>query len=318
MIPNDLQPDASNYQFDLGRRLQSVVSVKANIPDDAFTAEILGTERLGHGAVINERGLILTIGYIVTEAESIWIQAANGQLLPGDLIGYDYESGFGLVQPLGTLNVEPFPLGDSEQIAEQSNVIVAGFGGLDQALRTTLVSKSEFVGYWEYIVDEAIFTSPPHPNWGGAALIGEDGKLYGIGSLFTQEIPGLALGTEGNMFVPINLLKEILDELQKYGQTLKPARPWLGMFAAETERELIVAGVYKGAPAYAADLRAGDVIIDIDGTQPKTLGQLFRHVWSLGPAGTAIPMTINRAGKVLSVKVESSDRRAHWKAPNIH
>lgn len=317
-IPPDVQPDFTSLDFDLDERLKSIVSIKATIPDDAFTAEILGTERLGHGAVISESGLIVTIGYIVTEAESIWIQTDDGQVVAGDLIGYDYESGFGLVQPLGAISAAPFELGNCSQLAEHNSAIFAGFGGVEQAIKVEIISKSEFVGYWEYIVDEAIYTAPAHPNWGGAALIGEDGKLYGIGSLYTQEIPGLAPGQEGNMVVPIDLLKNILEELKQYGQTLKPARPWLGMFAAENAENLIVAGVYDNAPAYHADLRAGDQIISIADSTPRTLGELFRQIWAMGPAGTLIPIKVNRDGQELDVEVESSDRRAHWRTPSLH
>lgn len=317
-IPPTNRPQASSFEFDLQKRLDSIVSVKANIPDDAFTAEILGTERLGHGAVINDSGLILTIGYIVTEADSIWIQTSDGQVVPGDLLAYDYESGFGLVQPLGSISAAPFELGDSRDLLENSFAVLAGFGGIEQATSTEIISKSEFVGYWEYIVEEAIYTAPAHPNWGGAALIGADGKLYGIGSLYTQEIPGLAPGAEGNMVVPIDLLKNILSELQQYGQTLKPARPWLGMFAAENDQGLIIAGVYNNAPAFEADLRAGDSIVSIGNSTPQSLGEMFRHIWSLGPAGTVIPMKISRDGKLIDVEIASSDRRAHWKSPNVH
>lgn len=317
-IPPTNRPDVTSFEFDLLRRLDSVVSVKANVPEDAFTAEILGTERLGHGAVINDSGLIVTIGYIVTEAESIWIQTNDGQVVAGDLLAYDYESGFGLVQPLGSISASPFELGNGADLLENSSAILAGFGGIEQAINAEIISKSEFVGYWEYIVDEAIYTAPAHPNWGGAALIGADGKLYGIGSLYTQEIPGLSPGEDGNMIVPIDLLKNILVELQTYGQTLKPARPWLGMFAAESDQGLVVAGVYDSAPAFAADLRAGDQIVRVDQRTPRTLGDLFRQIWALGPAGTVVPMQISRDGKLMDVEITSSDRRDHWKSPNVH
>ena len=142
------------------------MSIKTTVPDDAFTAEILGTERAGHGAVIDASGLIATIGYLVTEAESIWIQTTDGQILSGDLLGYDYESGFGLVQPLGKMAVKPLSLGSSFELDVGSAAILAGFGGVEQSIYTQVAAKDEFVGYWEYIVEQAIFTSPPHPNWG--------------------------------------------------------------------------------------------------------------------------------------------------------
>ena len=145
-----------------------MVSLKATIPEDAFTAEILGTERHGHGAVIAESGLIATIGYLVTEADSIWIQGSKGQMVAGDLIGYDYESGFGLIQPLGSLDIKPFSVGSIDNLAEGSQAILAGFGGREQSITTEVVAKAEFVGYWEYIVEEAIYTAPAHPNWPSA------------------------------------------------------------------------------------------------------------------------------------------------------
>ena len=318
IISQELQPSQSLYDFDLGEKLDAVVSIKATIPNDAFTAEILGTERHGHGAVIAESGLIATIGYLVTEADNIWIQGNNGQIVAGDLLGYDYESGFGLIQPLGSLGIKPLSLGSVDDLEEGTSVILAGFGGSEQSITSKVAAKDEFVGYWEYIVEQAIYTTPAHPNWGGAALIGPDGKLYGIGSLYTQEIPGLAPGAEGNMVVPIDLLVQIKEELLQYGQSLKPARPWLGMFAAESDGGLIVAGVYEDAPAAGADLRAGDEIVSVDGNTPLSLGELFRCIWSLGDAGVMIPMKIRREGQLMQVHVRSSDRRSHWKTPNLH
>ena len=317
-IPTEHQPKQSQFDFDLEEKLRSVVSIKATVPEDAFTAEILGTERAGHGAVIDSSGLIATIGYLVTEAENIWIQTSDGQTFAGDLIGYDYESGYGLVQPLGRMNVSPLSAGTSADLNTGSTAILSGFGGITQSVQTQIAAKGEFVGYWEYIVDEAIFTVPPHPNWGGAALIGADGKLYGIASLYTQDIPGQGIGAEGNMVVPIDLLTAIQNELTQYGQTTKTPRPWLGMFAAETDDHLVVAGVYDNAPAAQADLRAGDEIVSVADQPQKSLGELFRHIWSLGPAGTTIPIKINREGQLLQVHVRSSDRRSHWKAPNLH
>ena len=317
-IPKEHQPSQAQFDFDLEKKLQAIVSLKATVPDDAFTAEILGTERAGHGAIINDSGLIATIGYLVTEAESIWIQTTTGQTLPGDLIGYDYESGFGLVQPLGKIDVTPLTLGSSANLQIGEQTILAAFGGCEYSICANVASRGEFVGYWEYIVEDAIFTSPPHPNWGGAALIGQDGLLYGIASLYTQEIPGQGIGSEGNMVVPIDLLKNIQDELTRFGQTTKPPRPWLGMFAAENDQQLVVAGVYENAPAADADLRAGDEIVSVGEESPKTLSALFRHIWSMGPAGTVVPLKIRRDGQLIQIHVRSSDRRSHWKTPNLH
>ena len=316
-IPQELQPSVANVEYDLDEELSSVVSLRANIPEDAFTASILGTERAGHGVLIRGSGLIVTIGYIVTEADSIWIVTNKGQAVPGHLVGYDYESGFGLVQSLGNLDIPHIPIGNSKIIEVGSPLVLAGYGGVTESVSASCAARKEFAGYWEYVIDNAIFTSPPHPNWGGAALIGGDGSLCGIGSLYIDQIGSSSLN-EGNLCVPIELLEPVLDELVSYGRTLKPARPWLGMFVSEFEERFMVAGVYNNAPAAIAGLQAGDVVTEINGQKASNLSNLFKTVWSVGPAGSAIPVRVERDGSPLEITVDSVDRRDLWKLPNLH
>ncbi len=318
LIPPELRAAAADVDYELESALDAVVSLRAEIPEDAFTASILGTERAGHGVLINDTGLIVTIGYLVTEASSIWIVTRKGQAVAGHLVGYDYETGFGLVQALGRLDVAPMPVGDSDALSPGDELVVAGCGGIGDSLKVTLAARHEFAGYWEYVLDEALFTSPPHPNWGGAALIDETGQLAGIGSLFIDQISSDLGALEGNMMVPINLLKPIMEELMMYGRTLKPARPWLGMFVSEVENRFMVAGVYDNAPAAGAGLQAGDIVVELDGQTPHGLASLFRTMWAVGPAGTEIPLTIERDGETLHVSVPSVDRRDFWKAPEFH
>lgn len=317
-IPPELQPDPAEVSYDLGAALSAVVSLRAEIPPDAFTASVLGTERAGHGVLIGDTGLILTIGYLVTEAESIWIVTSTGQAVTGDLVGYDYETGFGLVQALGRLDIPALELGDSSALNVGEELVVAGFGGAEESLKVNVAARREFAGYWEYVLDDAIFTAPPHPNWGGAALIGSDGRLCGIGSLYIDQIVPELPSVDGNLSVPIDLLKPIMDELVMYGRTLKPARPWLGMFVSEVEDRFMIAGVYKDAPATNAGLKAGDVVLEIGGTRADRLSGLFRNMWAIGPAGCEIPIRVERDGETLEVAVQSVDRRDFWKAPNIH
>ena len=317
-IPAELQPHPGDVEYDLAGALDAVVSLRAQIPDDAFTASVLGTERTGHGVLINASGLILTIGYLVTEASDIWIVTNAGQAVPGHLLGYDYETGFGLVQALGRLDLAPLALGDASRLNVGDEMILAGYGGTSESIRVNVAARHEFAGYWEYVLDDALFTAPPHPNWGGAALIDNDGRLAGIGSLYIDQIVDELPDVDGNMCVPVNLLEPILDELQMYGRTLKPARPWLGMFVSEIEGRFMVAGMYKDAPAARAGLNAGDVVLSIGGRQPQTLAGLFRSVWSIGPAGSAIPIEVERDDERVSVSIESVDRRDFWKAPELH
>jgi len=315
-ISPDLQPVASSVAYDLEAALASIVSVRAQIPEDAFTAPILGTERSGHGARILDTGLVVTIGYVIAEAEEIWLIGANGQAVTGHVVGYDYETGFGLVQPLGHMDLPFIELGDSDLITTGDRVIVAGCGGVNQSLEAEVAAKCEFAGYWEYVLDEAIFTTPPHPNWGGAALISSTGQLAGIGSLYVENVaPDV---TAGNMIVPINILKPIMDEMLDYGTTLKAPRPWLGMFVTEAPESLVVAGVLDGGPAEQADVRAGDVVIGVAGERTRDLADFFRRIWAHGEAGSEIPIILYRDGAAFDVHIHSIDRRAQFKSPDLH
>jgi len=316
LINPEMQPDPATVEYDLDAALSSIVSVRSRIPEDAFTASILGTERAGHGVQIDDAGLLVTIGYVIAEAEEIWLVGANGQAVTGDVVGYDYETGFGLVQALGRLDLPMLELGDSDLLTPGDHVVVAGSGGLNQALDASVVDKREFAGYWEYVLDEAIFTAPPHPNWGGAALITADGRLGGIGSLYVENVAPEV--ESGNMVVPINILKPIMQEMLDYGMTLKPARPWLGFFITEMPETLVVAGVLDGGPAEQADVRTGDVVIGVAGKRIRDLAEFFRRIWNFGEAGSEIPLTLYRDGAAFDVRVHSIDRRDQFKSPELH
>jgi S1-C subfamily serine protease len=317
MFPENLQPRADALRFDLDMALDSVVMLRAEVPDDAFTASILGTERIGNGVVIRHDGLILTIGYLVTEAERIWLTTNDGKVVPGYPLAYDFVTGFALVQPLGKLAAPAIARGSSAACGPGDDVIVIGHGGLAHTLAAKLLVKREFAGYWEYVLDEALFTAPAHPHWGGTALVAQDGKLIGIGSLLVQE-PTDEQPVQGNMFVPIDLLDPILDDLLRQGQAARPPRPWLGMYTTEAQGQLIVAGVADGGPADRAGIRQGDVVQEVGGAKPASLADFFRKVWRLGQAGVEVPLTLVRKGAPIRLRVESADRGAFLKKPRLH
>jgi S1-C subfamily serine protease len=311
-------PKPEDYGYDLDAALATVVGVRAVIPPDAFTADTLGTERAGNGVLIRSSGLVLTIGYLITEAETIWLTLVDGRNVPATVIAYDQATGFGLVQALMRLDIPAMPIGTSANATVGERVVVGGAGGRQRSVAARIVAKQEFAGYWEYVVDEAIFTAPSHPNWGGTALIGAKGELIGIGSLQLQE--GREQGPPGdlNMIVPIDLLKPIFDDLLTTGRASKPTRPWLGLYATEIEDKIVVVGLAKDGPAQKADLRTGDVVISIAGTEVSELAGLYRKVWGLGAAGIEIPMLIYRDGKSFEVRVKSGDRTRFLKAPKLH
>jgi len=315
-VPPAAQPRPEDYSFDLDRALSSVVGIHSIIPADAFTAETLGVERAGNGVVIGS-GLILTVGYLITEAETVWLHFGDGRAVEGTPLGFDQETGFGLVQALAKLDLPALELGSSKAAELGERVVLGGVGGRTRSLAARIAAKQEFAGYWEYVLDEAIFTYPAHPNWGGTGLISAKGELIGVGSLQLER------AREGknehlNMVVPIDLLKPILDDLRKFGRVDKPARPWLGVYSTEIEDKVVVVGIAGKGPAARAEIKTGDVVLSVAGHNVSTLAGFYRKVWSLGAAGVEVPLTLYREGVTFDVRVNSSDRAKFLKAPRMH
>lgn len=317
LVPGALQPQASEVGFDLESALRSIVLLHATIPDDAFTASVLGTERMGNGVVIRADGLILTIGYLITEAETLWITTHDGTVLAAHPLAYDQTTGFGLVLPLGRLSLPVLPFGSATGCPVGSDVIVMSHGGINHALAAKLIAKREFAGYWEYLLDEALFTAPAHPHWSGAALVSMEGTILGIGSLFVQE-PAKDESEQANMFVPVDLLAPILDDMANTGRSSRPPHPWLGLYATELQEHLFVGGLTEGGPAARAGVRVRDMILEVADERVATLAELYRRVWSLGPVGAEIPLTLVRRGNHVSVKVRSADRSDYLRKPQRH
>ena len=315
-VPPANQPRPGDYSFDLDRVLSSVVGLHSIIPSDAFSAENLGTERAGNGVLIDD-GLVLTIGYLITEAEAVWLHLGDGRVVQGHALGFDSETGFGLVQALGRIDLDPLPLGSSAATKIGDRVVLGGSGGRTRSVASQIAAKQEFAGYWEYLPDEALFTYPSHPNWGGTGLISSRGELIGIGSLQLEREHD-SKSEHVNMIVPIDLLKPVLDDLRKFGRINKPARPWLGMFTAEIEDKVVVVGISAKGPAARAELKAGDVILAVKGEKISSQTQFYRKLWSLGSAGVDVPLTIYHEGVTFDVVLASIDRTRLLKAPRLH
>jgi S1-C subfamily serine protease len=309
-------PRSGDPGFNLDRALKSIVTVQSTIPEDAFTAQTLGEQRSGSGVVIRESGLVLTIGYLITEAENVWLADAHGRVTPAHALAVDAESGFGLVQALDRLDSPALDLGRSSEAKLGDPVIVASGAGV-KPVRAMIVGKQEFAGYWEYLLDEAIFTSPAHQFWGGAGAIDQHGRLIGIGSLHVEQLTARGGPRDINMVVPIDLLPPILDDLLAYGRVNKPARPWLGVYCAENGDEIIVASVSDNGPAADAGLRRGDILAGVGGSEIESLADFYRKIWSRGPAGVEIPIEIVRDGRAMGLRIRSADRSSFLKRPRL-
>ena len=312
-----VQPKPEDYGYDLEAALASVVGLRAIIPPDAFTAETLGTERAGNGVLIRD-GLVLTIGYLITEAESIWLHLNDGRTVPGHALGYDQETGFGLVQPLGRFDLPTLKIGSSGPLQVGERVVMGGSGGRQRSVAARVAGRQEFAGYWEYVLDEAIFTAPSHPQWGGTALIGAGGELLGIGSLQLEQGGEKSKNEHLNMIVPIDLLKPIFDDLLKFGRPNRAPRPWLGVYSTELEDKIVIMGIAPRGPAQRADLRTGDIVLAIADEDVSDLASFYRRLWSLGDAGVEVPLTIYRDGDTFDVRLNSTDRTRLLKAPRLH
>lgn len=298
--------------------LAPVVQVKTIINPDARTTKNLGREREGSGIVIDDNGLVLTIGYLMVEAHAAEIVTNDGRTLPANIVGYDHETGFGLLQAIAPLKVKAMAFGKSSELKKDDVVLIASFGGPSRASPARIAAKREFAGSWEYLLDEAIFTSPPHPAWSGAALVSREGKLVGVGSLIVGDAGGDGSGEAGNMFVPIDLLAPILGDLIADGRASRDPRPWIGVTTNELYGRLVVSQVTPQSPAEKAGLRRGDIITGIGGTPTKTLPELYRKIWSQGNAGAKVPLDFEREGDSRHTDVTSMNRLDHLKLKSTY
>ena len=293
--------------------LSGVVQIKTFINPDGRSVANLGRERSGSGIVIDSDGLVLTIGYLMLEAHAAEVVTNDGRTVPANVLGYDHESGFGLLRAIQPLKVRPFALGKSSEVGKGDRVLVASFGGAAMVAPVFVVAKREFAGSWEYLLDEAIFTSPPHPAWSGAALVNREGRVVGVGSLIIGDVSGAGAGLPGNMFVPVDRLSPILADLISDKPVPGTPRPWLGVNTEEIGGRLLVSRVTPDSPAEKAGIRRGDIVVGVDGEPAKNLGDFYRKVWAKGSAGVTVAIDVLQNNEKRRIEIKSMDRRNHLK-----
>ena len=288
--------------------LSGVVRLKTFINPDGRTAKTMGREREGSALVIDSDGLILTIGYLMVEAHAAEVVTNDGQDVPANIVGYDFQSGLGLLRTIAPLKVQPLVFGKSADLKARDAVVVAGFGGPDNAAPAVVIAKREFAANWEYLLDDAIFTAPAQTNWSGAALLNHEGKLVGVGSLIVGDAAGKGERTPGNMFVPTDLLSPILADLIANGRIAGAGRPWLGVTTDETHGHLFISAVTREGPAERAGLKRGDVILGINGEPINHLLDFYRKLYARGDAGIVIPLDVFRDNEKQRIAVKSINR----------
>jgi serine protease Do len=308
--PSAPAPPAAGAQQRLTVDAFSVVKLRSRAVADARSAPTLGTQREGTGVVIDATGLVLTIGYLILEAETVELSTADGRTFPGTVVGYDAATGFGLVRAVGPLPIKPIPVGDSSKLAAREPVLIVGFDGVAPAY---VVSRRRFVGYWEYLLEDAIYTAPATVNWQGAALVDREQRLVGIGSLAVPDSVAPGSAVPGNLFVPIDRLKPLLADLIARGRPSGPARPWLGVSTHDVEGNVIVTRVATGSPADLAPIRIGDVIVALAGQTIRGQADFYTRLWQSGAAGGEIAIDVLRDGRIQRVSVKSVDRDTYYR-----
>jgi S1-C subfamily serine protease len=288
--------------------LAAIVGVRALVPEDARTAQALGTQRVGSGVVIDSHGLIVTIGYLILEASHVQVMVAENTLLDAEILAYDHDTGFGLLRASEPIDVTPMGLGDSSGLGKGDQLLVSGFGGRQAARPAVLVSRRNFAGYWEYLLEDAIFTAPPYPLFGGAALINGQGELVGIGSLVVPDAYRGDQPLPGNVFLPVNRLKSVLGDLLTVGRSSAVSRPWLGLYLNEVDNLLIVQRLAVDGPAAGAGMQAGDIVLGVAGQPVSSMEDFYRKLWAMGEPGDNIPLTVLKGAQIHEINITAGDR----------
>ncbi len=304
---------AAEEGIDPDKLYAALVRIQTVAVPDARSSATLGREREGTGTVIASGGVVLTIGYLLVEADEIKVTDNRGRSYPARVLAYDHPTGLGLLKITVPFNVEPVRMGSSAKLSDKEPVLIAGWGGIPDTALAYVVSRRPFSASWEYMLDEAIFTSPPTTGWSGAALVDRKGTIVGVGSLVVREATADDPKLPGNMFVPIDALKPILDDMIRSGRRKDAPRPWLGVAAEELQGRLIVSRVSPDSPADAAGIRKGDIILGVGDEAVRSQAEFYRKVWSRGKAGTEIPLKVLQGIDVKDLRVRSIDRVEYFK-----
>ena len=309
------QPEQALTAPTVQRIMQSVVGVQTRSDEQASTARTLGQQRQGSGVVIAP-DTVLTIGYLLLEAETVDLIDHQGRRIPGQVRAVDNASGLGLVRALVPLRLEAVPLGDSDTLPVPGKLWTLGQRE-SELTALELVARQPFAAGWEYLLEAPLMTLPAVNNWSGAGLFDLSGQLVGIGSLLVPDVFGDRLALPGNLYVPVNLLKDPLPELLRTGKRPGPAPSWLGISSqALPGGGLGVMRVSPDSPAAQSGIMVGDTLLALQGQTLVSLADFYRRLSALGPAGSPLTLSIRRQGQVRQIEVISGDRNRSLRRPS--
>jgi len=291
---------------------EAMVGVRAEISKEANTSRFLGDLRHGNGVVIDDAGTILTIGYLVVEAQSVSVLTHEGKEHPARVVAYDAHSGIGVLRAMQPLGVRPAVLGDSAAVKEGDPMLVLTRHPQAPFSPARVVGRRTFVGYWEYMLENAIYTAPPVEHYAGAGLFDSNFRLVGIGSLFLESAGTVREDSPGNMFVPIGAFTSVREALMRTGRPPGPARPWMGLSLTEQHGRLMVLRVSSKGPAAKAGISVGDLLLAIDGQKVARMDELFRALWTRGQAGRRVRLTLLQGNELKEVTLVTGNRYDHY------
>lgn len=305
---------AASAELDLDKVLAPIIALEATVPGNARSAETLGTVRGGTGIVIDGAGLVLTIGYLILEAGSVDLlpNGLEGERVPADVVAWDQITGLGLVRSRQSLGVAPMPLGTSADLGVGDAVIAVDWERIGGMFPAVVFEKGVYAGYWEYMIEDALYVSPGHPGFPGAALVSLDGKLAGVGG-FAATDPDADYAVAGTVFIPIDALKPVLADLLLSGRSSK-TRAWLGLYCEEFDGSLRVRRLPDDGPAIRAGIRPGDYLLAVANAPIKTLPDFYRQLWATTRPGDHVTVELRRGEESFTVELEAMDRYERYGA----
>lgn len=286
----------------------ATVSIRSVTPQRHPSARLLGTERMGSGAIIDAEGHILTVGYVVMGARTIEVTLPDQQQFPATLVCQDFESGIAILQTPAR-DLPTVPLGHSSSLKEGDKVIIVAATDQTQRMASPgfISALRPFEAYWEYMLDQAILTTAMNPGFGGGPLLDSLGQMIGVLSLNLNSTKEMTLA------IPIDLFHRVKEGVFTFGSiTDRRPRPWVGMYSEPVEGGVAVIGLIPNGPASRAGMEVKDVILEVNNAEATGRRELYELMWR-NRAGDELTFTVQRGEEVLDIRVTSMDRAEFYR-----